>query len=487
MRWGYSPPTPEFTPGSNNWVVSGQHTATGKPLLANDMHLAHTLPGIWYEADLQSPTLHVAGVSIPGLPLIVVGHNDHVAWGFTNLGADVQDLYLETLRGDSGQEEFQSADGSWQPVQYLTEPIKIKHALNQTLTVKTTRHGSDLTPILTPTIKGETRPIALRWTLYDPTVPSLPVLELAQSTSSTDLIAAFAKFGGPAQNVVYADDGGHIGYHATGRIPLRGPALAAPTPIPSDLATPAPQQDPNQSPDITATIPTPSPLAIPQPKAQQLSGPLSPVPLIPSLAHEWTGYIPYDQLPQIQDPRGGVIATANSRIVPDDYPYPITLNWAAPYRNERIWHVLAGRTALKPADMLAIQTDLYSDFDHVLAQRLAYAIDHTASPTPKLKQAADLLRSWNGRMTLDSPAADLISRVHTALWPALLRSPDLAAQYTWGEKDYALEQILMHTPARWLPPTWQILGRFPRRHRRPGPPVKPRQPPLRPRPHRPDR
>jgi len=136
-------------PGSNNWVVSGAHTASGKPLLSNDMHLNHSLPGIWYEADLEAPIpgsepLHVAGVTLPGVPLVVVGHNDHIAWGFTNLGADVQDLYLETTRGSGDSEQFQAVDGSWQPVLRLDEPIKVRFGREVHLTVRATRHGDSM-------------------------------------------------------------------------------------------------------------------------------------------------------------------------------------------------------------------------------------------------------------------------------------------------------------------------------------------------------
>jgi penicillin amidase len=449
-------------PGSNNWVVSGSHTASGKPLLSNDMHLTHTLPGIWYEADLEAPIpnaepLHVAGVSIPGLPLIVVGHNAHIAWGFTNLGADVQDVYIETTRGAGDSEEFQAVDGTWQPILHLPELIKVKHGKDFTLDVTATRHGDAITPILTPTLKNESRQLSLRWTMYDPAVIQIPVYAIATARDWPTFLAGFAQFGGPAQNVVYADDQGHIGYHAAGRIPLRGPAAPAPR-LPADIAAaPGPeiQSSPIQTtPDALApTIPSPTP---------QLSGPLSPVPIVPTAAHEWSGYIPFDQLPQVFDPPSGVIATANARVAPDDYPYPITLNWGAPYRNERIWHLLNRRTGLTPADMLAIQTDIYSDFDNVLAQRLTYALDHSSktSQAKTLHQAADLLRAWDGRMATDSPAAAIVASTHAMLWPMLL-APHLKPSskgrldptelYAWHSQDYALEQLLQHTPPRWLP------------------------------------
>ena len=453
-------------PGSNNWVVSGAHTASGKPLLSNDMHLATSLPGIWYETDLEAPIagqpeLHVAGVTIPGLPLIVVGHNAHLAWGFTNLGADVQDVYIETTRGSGDSEEFQTAAGDWQPVMHIGETIKVKHGRNISLDVLATKHGDAVTPILTPTIKGETRQLSLRWTLYDPSVIQVPVLALATSHDWTSFLAAFSQFGGPAQNVVYTDDQGHIGYHAVGRVPLRG---AAPTHLPVPFATGSADAVAVAKDQIRTDSGVPNAFSTDTPEHSQLSGPLSPVPLVPSPAHEWSGYIPFDQLPQVYDPPGGIIATANANVTPPDYPYPITLNWAAPYRNERIWHLLEHRNGLKATDMLTIQTDIYSDFDDVLAQRLAYAIDHSdalksntykPSQAARLHQAADLLRNWNGRVTVDSSAAAIVANVHAALWPMLLKphlqGHDPTELYAWYSKDYALEQLLQHTPPRWLP------------------------------------
>ncbi len=495
---------PSCTPGSNNWVVSGAHTASGKPLLSNDMHLNLTVPDIWYEADLSTATgpgpepLHVAGVTIPGLPLIVVGHNQHIAWGFTNLGADVQDVYIETTRGEGSQTEFQDTTGQWQPVTHLPELIKVRGGLNQTLDVTATRHGDTLTPILTPVLADKSRTLALRWTLYDPSVLHTPQLLFATAHDWPSFLAAVQEFGGPGQNIVYADDQGHIGYHASGHIPLRGPARnpAVAAPLPQDIVTPAEAPSATQTPTIAKT-PDPlasSPIATATPAAPILaSGPLSAVPLIPTQASEWSGYIPFDKLPQVYDPPGGVIATANARITPDDYPYPITLNWAAPYRNQRIWRLLANRNNLKPSDMLAIQSDIYSDLDRVLAQRIAYAVDHSQliknsrpGDRTQVLQAADLLRSFNGQMTADSPAAAIISSVHAVLWRVILEphldakpqptsattkqsttiapivkvnsrdaNAELNQLYTWGERDYALEQIVMHTPPRWLPANYQ--------------------------------
>ena len=405
--------------GSNNWTVSGARTATGKPLLSNDMHLTHGVPGIWYEADLEAPTsggadFHVTGVTLPGVPFIIVGHNDHIAWGFTNLGADVQDVYIEHLRGTGDSTEFESPDGTWHRVLHQTETIHVRGRKDVILDIPVTQHGNITTPIISGILPSEKRPISLGWTIYDPANISASLLYINSADNWTSFTSAFSTFGGPAQNVVYADDQGHIGYHAVGKIPLRGSLIK-----PSEI---------------------------------------SPVPIDALDATQaWTSYIPFDQLPQSFDPPNGILATANSRVTPDDYPFPITTNWGAPYRNERIWKVLASKDHLTSADMLALQTDVYSDLDHVLAQRFAYAIDHSTTKDKRLHQAADILRNWNGYVDAEASAPAIVDAARDALWPLLLNPylgpiPGDAAQlYTWGEKSYAEEQLIMHTPARWLP------------------------------------
>lgn len=405
--------------GSNNWTVSGAHTATGKPLLSNDMHLTHSVPGIWYEADLESPTpngtnFHVTGVSLPGVPFIVVGHNDHVAWGFTNLGADVQDVYIEHLRGTGESAEYESPDGTWHRVLHQTEIIHVRGSKDIALDVPATQHGNVTTPIISGIFPTEKRTLSLGWTIYDPANISASLLYIDSAADWTSFTSAFSTFGGPAQNVVYADDQGHIGYHAVGKIPLRG-SLIKPSeisPVPVDAL------------DATQT---------------------------------WTSYIPFDQLPQSFDPPNGILATANSRVTPAGYSFPITPNWGAPYRNERIWKVLSSHERLTPADMLALQTDVYSDLDHVLAQRFAYAIDHSITKDNRLHQAADILRNWNGNVDAEASAPAIVDAARDALWPLLLNpqlgpNPGVTVQlYTWGEKSYAEEQLIMHTPVRWLP------------------------------------
>ena len=385
------------TPGSNNWVISGKHTASGKPLLSNDMHLGFSVPNIWYMADLRAPGYHAAGVTLTGFPFVIAGHNEHVAWGFTALYADVQDLYLENL---DGRGNFKSSDGSWKPLAVDHEIIRVRGGKDVALDVQSTDHG----PLLNPALPNESEPVALKWSLYDPALNTIPIYEMNVASNWTDFSAALARWCWPTQNVVYSDDQGHIAYHAVGRVPFRPAGLQG------------------------------KPIA--------------------DAAHEWQGYIPFDAMPNAVDPPSGFLATANSRVTTDKSPYPLSLEWADPYRAERIYKELQGRDMLRPQDMLAVQTDIYSEVDQELAHRFAYAIDHAAGADERLRKAADLMRGWDGRLTTDSAAASLVAQTRMALGPLLLK-PKLgkdAAEYRWSESNFAEEEIVMHANPDWLPP-----------------------------------
>jgi penicillin amidase len=382
--------------GSNNWVVAGSHTSSGKPLLANDMHLDLNVPNIWYMADLRAPGFHAAGVTLPGLPLIVAGHNEHVAWGFTALLADVQDLYYEKL---DGKGNYEGNDTIWRPLVVDREVIHVRGSKDITLDVQSTAYG----PLMNPILPNESQPIALKWTLYDPALNKIPLYEMNTASNWMEFSAALEQWSWPTQNLVYADDQGHIAYHALGRVPMR-PAGLADVPVSDN-------------------------------------------------AHEWQGYIPFDQLPNAFDPPSGFLATANSRVTTDNSPFPLTDEWMDPYRVERIYKSLDGRDGLTPEDMLAVQTDVYSEVDQEMGHRFAYAIDHTVGADGQLRKAADLMRSWDGRLATDSSAASLVTRTRAALWPMILEPKlgKLAASYDWGESQFAEEEIVMHAKPEWLP------------------------------------
>jgi len=395
--------------GSNDWVVSGAHTVSGKPLLSDDMHLGHQMPNLWYEAHLRCGALDVAGVTLPGMPYVIVGHNQRIAWGFTNVGPTVEDVYVEVF--DAGG-EYQTPEG-WKKPEHRTEVIHVKGGADVIADVSLTRHG----PIVTELVPGETRQLALRWTLYDGV--RNPFFALNSSQNWDDFRHALSVMDAPGQNVVYADVDGNIGYQATGRVPIRASG---------DGSLPEDGRD---------------------------------------NAYEWTGYIPFEQLPNVFNPPSGVIATANGRITPDGYPFSISTEWEAPWRTARIYRVLESGRKFSPADMLNLQTDTLSESERYFGERFVYAVDHARNASARARQAADILRQWDGHMRAGSAAPTLQFRARAEL-TRLLLEPKLGPaphdpkdestlswkSYQWAMRSVWMENILAHQPPRWLP------GRF---------------------------
>ncbi len=390
--------------GSNNWVVSGAHTVSGQPLLSNDMHLMQQMPNLWYEAQLQivadtpgSAPFDVAGFTLPGLPLVLVGHNRRIAWGATNLYGDVEDLFIENFNPKG---EYETPEG-WKKPQLRHETIHVRGKPDVSFDVVVTRHG----PVISDLIPNEGRKLALAWApLEDPAYVSYPFFELDSAQNWDEFRRALAEMGGPPLNFVYADVDGHIGYQAEGRIPIRAATHGLP-----------------------------------------VSG--------GDNAHEWSGVVPFDKLPSILDPPSGIIATANARITPDNYPYLLSSEWMAPFRTERIYRVLQSGRQFAPEDMLALQMDVQSEFDHFCAERFVYAVDHAKQASARARAAADLMRSWDGQVKLDSAAATLTVLARSELWRLLLE-PKLGTDYKlyqWGMQSVALENILLRQPSRWLP------------------------------------
>jgi len=395
----------DLRPGSNDWVVSGAHTVSGKPLLSNDMHLGHQMPNLWYEAHLHSGDLDVVGVTLPGVPFVVVGHNQRIAWGFTNVGPTVEDVFIENFNA-AGQ--YESPQG-WRDAEHRNEIIHVKGQRDIVFNVIVTRHG----PVISDLVPGETRKLALRWTLYDSFTD--PFFDVNAARNWDEFRKALSTWGAPGQNVVYADIDGHIGYQATGRIPIRAAG---------DGSLPV-----NGSDD----------------------------------AHEWKGYVPFAQMPYVFDPPSGTLATANGRIAPDNYKYSISTEWDAPWRTERIYRVLNSGKKLAPPDMLALETDVESDFDHACAERFVQALDNSKNLSAPLRQARDLLRDWDGLLSTDSPAATI--EIHARqeltrllLEPKLAKAHDASAasaltwkSYHWMMSSIWLENVLSEQPKRWLP------------------------------------
>lgn len=392
--------------GSNNWVVSGAHTTTGKPLLSNDMHLGHQVPNLWYENHLHAGDFDVAGVSLPGYPYVMVGHNRRIAWGFTNVGPTVEDIYVENF---NQQGQYLTPSG-WKSPEVRREVIHVKNKPDVILDVQVTRHG----PIVNELSPEETRKIALRWTLYDGI--RNPFFHADSAQDWQQFRQAFSELDAPGQNLVYADVDGNIGYQTTGKIPIRAGGDGS---LPVDGSNDA---------------------------------------------HEWIGYIPFDKMPNVLNPASGIIATANGRISPDKYPYSISVEWEAPWRTDRIYRVLGSGRKFSLADMLGLEMDVYSDLDRFIADKLVSAVDHAKNASARAHQAADILRNWNGLMDGNSAAPTIVSDARTELMRLLLE-PKLGPApadgsdsgmswktYHWMMETVWLENVLSQHPQRWLPP-----------------------------------
>jgi penicillin amidase len=381
-----------LVPGSNDWAVSGAHTVTGKPILSSDMHLHHQIPNVWYEAHLTAPGFDVAGVTLPGLPFVIVGHNQRIAWGFTNLGPDVEDIFIENFNAGG---EYQTPAG-WKQPESRREVIHVKGQPDIALNVLSTRHG----PIVTELVPGERRKLALEAVFYRVGV-EFPFEELNRAGNWQEFRHALEHFSIPSQNAVYADVDGHIGYQSTGVIPLRRSG---------DGALPVSGADDR---------------------------------------HEWTGYIPYNQMPSVYDPPTGILATANGRIAPDRYPYSISTEWGPPYRTQRLYSVLGSGNKFSVSDMLALQTDIYSDFDKFCAEQFVAAVDHSQTASKRAHEAAEIMRSWDGRLTTDSAAATITLKSERKLRELLLGP--YADDYLWQSSAVAWENLLSQRPKYWLP------------------------------------
>lgn len=396
---------PEELAASNNWVVSGKRTTTGKPLLANDPHLAASAPSIWYMVHLSAPGVRVAGVTAPGLPGVVIGHNERIAWGFTNVGPDVQDLYVEKF--DTTNPQKYMTPSGWQDAEIRKEEIKVRKGFIDgstdvvTHTVTVTRHG----PIV---FERDGKRYALRWTALDPKVSNADISYLMNRARNwKEFTAALKSFTGPTQNIVYADVDGHIGYHAGGVIPIRKSGDGS---VPYDGSTDA---------------------------------------------GEWVSYIPTEEMPHVFDPANGIIVTANQRIVGTDYPYFLTHSWAQPYRARRIFDLLSEKPKLSTDDYRRILGDVYSIAFVSFARQASKILRPSLKPgDTKLKEALDAFDKWDGRVVADSKEAVLLAQMRAALRSRILTAalgPDLVKNFGWGNFEITLDQILNNENKDWLP------------------------------------
>jgi penicillin amidase len=414
--------------GSNSWVVSGAHTDTGKPILANDPHLGPLLPSVWYQVGLRCRNVTAAcpfdlsGYSFSGMPGIIIGHNERVAWGFTNLGPDVADLYLEKVTGTSYE-----YDGAQKPLTVRHEMITVAGGDPVEITIRSTEHGpiisglegtafpriasdypaaADLPTETAATGTAAAAPInyelSLQWTALTPGRTASAIFALGAATDWASFRQAAQLFEVPAQNLLYADVDGNIGYQAPGLIPIRASG--------------------------DGTLPVPGWTS----------------------AYGWTGYIPFDALPQTYNPPSGVIVTANNAPVGPDYPYLITKDWDLGYRADqimtRLQSFIASKVPITTDTMSEIQADNHSAIAEALVPLLRQV---TVSGDAKKAQA--LFAGWDYSVDADSAAAAYFNIVWRNLLVDLFgdKLPDGTA-FTGGDRSFAVVTALLDQPdARW--------------------------------------
>lgn len=408
--------------GSNNWVVAGARSASGKPLLANDPHLGLSAPAIWYYAHLQAPAgqagdgtpigaIDAIGATLPGLPFVVLGRTARVAWGFTNTNPDVQDLYLEQIHAQDPT-QYRTPEG-WAPFELREETIRVKGQPDLKLQLRATRHGpvlSDAQASHGEVLDLSKYVVALRWSALDADNQTVLAGLLAnQAQSVAGLQQAFRHYHSPMQSIVMADVDGAIAFKAAGRVPLRHPGN-----------------------DLRGVAPAPGWEA----------------------RYDWQGWLPHEQAPADDGGARGWVATANQRVTAPGYAHFLTQDWALPYRYERIGQLLEARPLHDMDSMAAIQNDMTSLATQRLLPALRAAVAQAGHPLAA--QVAQLLQDFDGRMAADQPAPLVFAAWADELARGLIVPRIGSARFaaTYGKRDFraAVEGILARDDAWWCAP-----------------------------------
>ncbi len=362
--------------GSNNWVLHGDRTTSGKPILANDMHLAMGIPSLWYENHLAAEDLDISGISFAGIPGIMQGHNQQVAWGFTNGFSDVQDLFIEHLRVEDGKTQYEY-QGQWLDALVLDEVIRVKDSRPVTESVIITQHGPIIN-LLSPDLCGE-EPLALCWTALREDAPLSALFKMNAARSCDEFREALRDWTAPTQNTVYADKQGNIGYTLAGRIPLR---------IKGDGRLPVPGW---------------------------------------TGAYEWNGYIPFEESPHMNNPQKGYVATANNKVVNDDYPYYLGLDVGMGNRCQRIEEMIGKIERHSVEDIGRMQIDQVS----ITARTIGGILGKLNTENDALKPVLERFTNWDGFLKSTSPEAAIYEVFIHFLISRLLKPSlgDLAEHY----------------------------------------------------------
>lgn len=369
--------------GSNNQVLSGDRTSTGRAILASDPHLPSQIPSIFYRAHLTGGALDAIGATAVGMPGILMGHNGRLAWGWTNANADVQDLYVERLHGGDKVEY----DGVIEGLHIRNEAIKVKGQPDVVLTVRTTRHG----PLVSDLVNPNGPALALRWAALDADddIGIAASLDANKAANFNQFQNAYRRYKAHPQNMLYADSQGNIAYHLVGAIPRRAAGNGT-KPLPGWTS-----------------------------------------------AYEWNGYIPFDDLPGVRNPKEGYLATANNKITPDTYPWVLGSSFAAPYRAQRIHELMQTKSRFQMDDLEEMQADVFAGHARELLPVL-FAI----SPANDLeRQALALLRRWDYRVTPESAAAAVFEAWYIQLAQSLFA--DELGESLWGSWSEHMHMVSM--------------------------------------------
>jgi penicillin amidase len=384
--------------GSNNWAVSGRKTETGKPVLSNDMHLALSAPGIWFQMHQVIPgRLNVTGVAVPGEPFIVAGHNEKIAWGMTNLMVDDVDLFSEKINPDNNDQYYY--DGEWKDMRVRNEIIKIKGGKADTANIKFTHRGA----VISDFRDINDAVLSMRWSGYDNSDELKAVYLLNRAANWEDFRSAIKNFNSISQNFAYADVDGNIGLNTGGGVPLR-------------------------------------------------KGYGSIIRTGETSEFDWKGYVPFDQLPSSYNPENGYVSSANNKTVSNDYPYYISFRFYVPYRISRIRKMLEEKEILGIDDFKRMITDQHSDYARLLTPFVLKLRERRNEMNPSESAAFSALEEWDYNMDKDKTAPAVFEFLSINLAKNLLGDEleELFVQLPGSMKDYYIYRILETGPDRWV-------------------------------------
>jgi penicillin G amidase len=384
--------------GSNNWAVSGKKTETGKPVLSNDMHLALSAPGIWFQMHQVIPgKLNVTGVAVPGEPLIVAGHNEKIAWGMTNLMVDDVDLFSEKINPENNDQYYY--DGEWKNMKMRNEIIRIKGGKSDTATIKFTHRGAVISDFRD--IKDAV--LSMRWSGYDNSDELKAVFLINRAANWEDFRSALKGFNSISQNFAYADVDGNIGLNTGGGVPVR-------------------------------------------------KGYGSIIRTGETSEYDWKGYVPFDQLPSSYNPEKGYVSSANNKTVSSDYPYYISFRFYVPYRISRIRSMLEEKEILGIDDFKRMITDQHSDYARLLTPFVVKLKERLNSMDPSESAAFSSLEEWDFNMDKDKAAPAIFEFLSKSMAKNLLGDEleELFVQLPGSIKDYYIYRILETGADRWV-------------------------------------